>query len=136
MQLKDESLEFESEPQDEVGFPHPPGRNQFRYQVNNYADFFVDFQSRCYPLVDLSEGGVSISIAARRAISLDGFISHCNLVLGDIVLTGLEGRVVHYSLGHTGSWHCGIEWLNLKPTDSEWLAFILINLRKELFDHE
>lgn len=137
MQLKDGTLEFQELPDEGIPCsPEPSARTSYRVQFAGRKNVFLDFQSRSYPLLDLSEGGVCIALEPNKSMALDGFLSHCNLVLEDDVFTGLEGRVVHYSLGSNGEWTCGIEWLNLKPTDAERMTPFIETMRKEIFNHE
>lgn len=132
--LIDESLEFH-----EVDFSRthePIPRQQFRIQVRGKNRFFLDFQSSCYPLLDISEGGVCVAMSTRKSMAMDGLISNCNLVADQQVFQGLDGRIVHYSLGSDGDWICGIQWLNMSSQRAAVMKHLVELLRKELFDCE
>lgn len=134
IQLKEASLEFQEEHPEES--QQPPARNHYRVQVRDRDHFFLDFQSKCYPLLDLSEGGVCIKVAPRKSLALDGFLSHCILIAGEEEFHGLEGRVVHYSMGTDSDWTCGIQWTNLSSQDRSRLGTLIAGIRKEMFSHE
>ena len=132
--LMNESLEFH-----EVDFScthEPVARQQFRIKVRGKDRYFLDFQASCYPLLDISEGGVCVAMSTHKSLPMDGLISNCTLVADQQVFEGLDGQIVHYSLGSDGDWICGIQWLNLSPHGATAMNNLVNVLRTELFDHE
>ncbi|MFT5482655.1 MAG: hypothetical protein ACI9GW_001306 [Halieaceae bacterium] len=132
--MMDESLEFH-----EVDFSctqETVARRQFRIQVRGKDRYFLDLQASCYPLLDISEGGVSVAMPTYKSLPMDGLIANCTLVAGQQVFQGLDGQIVHYSLGSDSDWICGIEWLNLSLHATAAMNNLLNVLRVGLFDHE
>jgi len=133
-QKDNEVLEIEEIPNE-----HPDketGRTLYRMPVQGENNYAVIIDTIKYPLLDVSSGGIRISIKAETSIAAKGTISACELILNEETFGGLQGEVVHYSLDDEGSWVCGIKWLNVDRDTEEKIDGMLMYLRKELFKND
>ena len=95
-------------------------RQFFRVSIGENEKYFVKIDKKKYSLVDVSVNGVSFYVDSGKKFPIGTIVSGCILELYEILIKGLNGKVVHNSSEPVNSdhdietkWLCGLIWDDL-----------------------
>lgn len=130
--ISDDSIELEEIPSDSES--EQVTRQSYRLQVKHKEQFFLKVDECCFPLVDISDGGICIAVKADSEFPHDAILTDCELVLGAEKFENLEGEIVHLSVDGDGNWISGIKWTSIDEQSHPDLKEMLAHLRREFFE--
>ncbi len=131
--ISDDSIELEEIPSDSES--EQVTRKSYRLQVKHKTQFFLKIDECCFPLVDISDGGICIAVEADTEFPEDAVLKNCELILGDKHFYSLEGEIVHMSVDGDGNWISGIKWTLIDKQSHPDLEELLAHLRREFFEN-
>jgi hypothetical protein len=131
--ISDDSIELEEIPSDSES--EQVTRKSYRLQVKHKKQFFLKIDECCFPLVDISDSGICISVQADTEFPQDAILKSCELILGDRSFDNLEGEIVHMSVDGDGNWISGIKWTLIDEKTHPDLEELLAHLRREFFEN-
>ncbi len=100
--------------------------NQIWVKINNIK----------YPVRDICLDGVGITLEDPGAFVISQTVTDCELKISDLVLKGLDGRVVHFSLNSGKDWQCGIHWTALEEKTARRILDKVSVLKNELLSND
>ncbi len=107
-------------------------RNSFRVPIQEMGNISLIINKIQYKVLDISPGGVAISLEDNSVFTIDEIIENCELCILDHVFTDLKARVVHSSLGIEMSLQCGIQWIDIDRQCLDQLKQIILKMKSQL----
>ncbi len=107
-------------------------RQSFRIPVENSLNVCVKIGHDRYPLQDIGVGGIGLSIKDESIFSIDQVLENCELILSDLTIENLKGRVVHVSKNPKGELHYGIQWIDPDSEASARISSIVQEMKEKL----
>jgi len=107
-------------------------RNSFRVPIQEMEKISLKINKIEYKVLDISPGGVAISLEDNSVFTIDEIIDNCELCILDHVFTDLKARVVHSSLGMEMSLQCGIQWIDMDRQCLGQLNQIILKMKSQL----
>ncbi len=113
-------------------------RKSFRIPLKDPDIVWVNIEGSKYPIRDICLDGIGITLENPSAFTISQIIKDCELHIGDKTITGLNGRVVHFSLNSGKDWQCGIQWISIADESEKKMTDIVSQLKKEFLndDHQ
>ncbi|MFH2093891.1 MAG: hypothetical protein ABIJ31_16145 [Pseudomonadota bacterium] len=111
-------------------------RQSFRVPVDDPGIAWVKIENIQYPVCDICLDGIGITLEPPSIFSVSQMIMDCELKIADQHITGLNGRVVHFSLNSGRDWQCGIQWIALRKEVARQMADIVSMLKDDLFKND
>jgi hypothetical protein len=111
-------------------------RKYFRVPVDRPDQIWVKINNTKYPVRDICLDGVGITLEDPGTFVISQTVTDCELQISDVVLKGLNGRVVHFSLNSGKDWQCGIHWTSLDENAARRIADKLSVLKNELLSND
>ncbi len=111
-------------------------RKYFRVPVNIPDQIWVRINNIKYPVRDICLDGVGITLEDPGAFVISQTVAGCELKISDLVVKGLDGRVVHFSLNSGKDWQCGIHWTPLENNVARRISDKVSVLKNELLSDD
>lgn len=111
-------------------------RQSFRIPVESNPNVGVKIGHVRYPLQDICAGGIGLSIKDKSIFSMDQALDNCELILFDLTIENLKGRVVHVSTIADGEWHYGIQWMDPDAEASAKISSVVRKMKESLLAAE
>jgi c-di-GMP-binding flagellar brake protein YcgR len=113
-------------------------RKSFRVPVDDSDKVWVKIDNIQYPVQDICLGGVGITLENPTEFSIAQTIMNCELNIAGMSISGLKGRVIHFSLNSGKDWQCGIQWIDMDKESAKKLSDIVSELKNNLLndDHQ
>ncbi len=114
-------------------------RQFFRVSIGENDKYFVKINQKKYSLVDVSINGVSFYVNSGTEFPIGTIVFGCELKLNQVLIKGLECKVVHnssepvnddHNIGNR--WLCGLIWNNLGSEKEELIASGFEVLKKDI----
>jgi len=112
-------------------------RNSFRVPVDDADDMWVLIDGTRYPIRDICLDGIGIITEDPSAFTVAQIFMDCELNLAGELITGLNGRVIHFSLNSGKDWQSGIQWIAMTDDARKKITDIVTELKQEFLidDH-
>ncbi len=107
-------------------------RHSFRVPILDKDKIHVTIQENSFPVLDLSESGISIAPQKKVHLLVDEKIKNCELHIFDTVLKGLTAQVVHFSSNSGEAWQYGLKWINLSKKMRNQLSEVILAIKEKL----
>lgn len=126
--MKEQSIEFQSL---DDPLSSQIARKSLRIPVDDSDDFGMFVEEKTYRLADISLDGASVLIPDDCEWTVNDRIENCALKLREVVIKGLSGTLVHYSLELGQPARFGVRWDSIQGEPFEKLKTAFAEIRKE-----
>lgn len=113
-------------------FLHKIVRSSFRIPIEDSQDIWVKIDNKKYPVKDICLEGIGIVFEDPKDFQVSATKMDCELQLYDTHVTGLHGRIIHFSLNSGQDWQCGIQWIKLEKESAKQIFDAVRKLKIEL----
>lgn len=135
LELSEGDLEIEL--LEEAGKDETGLRKSYRYAVAEIDDCWVIIEGKTYPLYDLSETGIAVSLPSEAAFQIGtcfgDILSGCTINILDTQISGLDYKMIHLSPGTGDVMICGLNWENPDPKTQTQLNSAIKSLKENYF---
>jgi hypothetical protein len=111
-------------------------RKYFRVPVDAPDQVWVKINNTKYSVCDICLDGVGVTLEDPGAFQISQTVADCELKISDLVLKGLNGQVVHFSLNAGKDWQLGIHWTALEEEEARRILDKVSVLKKELLSND
>ncbi len=108
-------------------------RKSFRIPVEPSDSMEVILEKSSYKILDISIDGISFMIDDGPVFAVDQSVSNCELKLGETVIQGLTGAIVHFSQnpGEEAGGSYGLKWIEPAPDQLKAISDIFSEIKKD-----
>lgn len=107
-------------------------RNIFRIPTEAMGKIFLVIRGSKYKVVDISQGGIGISLEDNSVFTINETVENCELHIFEHLLKNLKGRIIHVTSEETKPKHCGIQWADLDKQSLNQLSEITLKMKDKL----
>lgn len=115
---------------------HKVVRQSFRIPITDSENFWVRIGETQYPIQDVCMDGIGITLEDPSNFTISQVFMDCEIGIKNEIISGLNGRVIHFSLNAGKDWQCGIQWINISKEAEQKLADVVSNLKKEFLTED